>query len=69
MPILSGLRRQFANSTYEQSLTDCADETLISDARSGMRPMQIVENKLGIAMLREHERQDRFPQTSRLRFQ
>jgi hypothetical protein len=61
MPILSGLRRQFAEVGTEEwfalnneSGFDGGDETLISDARSGMRSKQIIERKLAVAISREY---------------
>jgi hypothetical protein len=72
MAILSGLRRRFAEQGNEEQFAfddeasfDCVDETLISDARSAMRPMQFIESKFGIALARECGPQDyRIPVSS-----
>lgn len=76
MPILSGLRRQFAEETYEDKFgfggdqeIDCGDETLVSDSRSGMRPMQVIERKFGVAMSRENGWLDGSVCMSRTRFE
>lgn len=76
MPILSGLRRQLAEETYEDRFglggdaeMDCGDETFVSDVRSGMRPVQIIERKFGVAMSRENGWMDSSACMTRTRFE
>ena len=56
MPMLNELRRQFHN--MDKTGPAHGDEILISDERSGVRPMQMLEEKIGAALMREQDRHE-----------
>lgn len=74
MPTLAELRRRFSTLTvserqplpgrgrqtapYASDTSIAADEVLISDVRSGLTPVQVVDGKFGVALHREESRQD-----------
>lgn len=51
-------RRHFTDSKREEMNPVSSEETLISDARSGMRTEEILESKLGNALSRTPIRRD-----------
>jgi hypothetical protein len=55
MPRLAELRKRFqtAPATHHQDQADAVDECLVFDPRNGLTPKQLVERKLGSALLRE----------------
>jgi len=74
MPTLAELRQRFPTSTVTERLPHtsrsrqsapfasdasmAADEVLVSDARSSLTPVQVVDGKFGVALHREESRQD-----------
>ena len=52
MPILTELRRRFATDIDTEVTGNC-EEVLVTDARSGLRPNQLCNQKLSSALRRE----------------
>ena len=56
MPMLNDLRRRLGTESVEEQMNCESDETFVSDSRNGMRPINVIENKFGVALLRESRR-------------
>jgi hypothetical protein len=55
MPMLTELRSRFLNTANSQTCIVDDGETLVSDSRNGLRPTQILNDKLTHALLREQK--------------
>lgn len=51
-------RREFTDSARVETSPVTSEEMLVSDARSGMRTEEILDNKLGYALARAPNRRD-----------
>ena len=57
MPMLNELRRRLAHPyTVETGCQEGSEEMLVCDSRSGMRSPQVIDDKFGVALSREHDR-------------
>jgi hypothetical protein len=58
MPSLTDLRRRFPSAAETHERATASEEMLVSDARSQLTPMQVVDRKLSVELSREQQRRE-----------